>query len=63
MDASLVLEDFYSRSKILPLIQPLNSCSLWFSFRWSIIRNFLEGPVLSIGPFQKVHHEVIYQKL
>ena len=60
MDASLVLEDFFGRSRILPVIQGLNSRSLWSSFGWSTKRNFSEGPALSIGPFQKVQREVIY---
>ena len=38
----------------------LNFRSLWFSFRWFTMRNFSEGPPLSIGPFQKVQREVIY---
>ena len=56
MDPSLVLEDFFSRSRI----PTINSCSLWSSFGWSIIRNFSEGPTLSIGPFQKVQCEMVY---
>ena len=36
----------------------LNSRSLWSSFGWSTKRNFSEGSVLNIGPFQKVQHEV-----
>ena len=59
--ASLVLEDFSSWSRILPRIKRLNSRSLWSSFGWStIMRKFSEGPVLSIGPFQKIQLEVIY---
>ena len=41
-------------------IRRLNSCSFRSYFGWSTIRNFSQGPVLSIGPFQKVQHEVIY---
>ena len=59
-DASPVLEDFSSWSRILPIIKRLNSRLLWSSFGWSIVRKFLEGPALSIGPFQKVKLEVIY---
>ena len=32
MDASLVLEDFSGRSRILPIIKGFNSRSLWSSF-------------------------------
>ena len=59
-NASLTLEDLSSRSRILPIIKFLNSCSLWSSFRWSSMRNFSEGPVLSIEPFHKTQHELIY---
>ena len=52
MDASRVLEDFLNIC--------LNSRSLWLSFGWSTIRNFSDGPVLSIGPSQKFQLEVIY---
>ena len=57
MGASLVLETF--------LVGPefrlwSGSRSLWPSFGWFTKRNFSEGPALSIGPFQKVQHEVIY---
>ena len=38
----------------------LSSHSLWSFFGWSTIRNFLEFPALSIGPFQKVQREMIY---
>ena len=38
----------------------LNSHSLWSSLGWFTKRNFSEGPALSIGPFQKVQREVIY---
>ena len=62
MDASLVLENFFGRSRISPIIKGLNSRSLWCSFGWSTKRNFSEGLVLSIGPFQKVQREVIIQK-
>ena len=60
MDASLVLEDFFGRSKILPIIKGLNSRSLWSSFGWPIKKNVSEGPAFSIGPFQKVQREVSY---
>ena len=50
-DASHVLEDFSSRSRIPIIIKCLNSRSLWPPFGWSTMRNFSEGPVLSIGPF------------
>ena len=43
-DASLVLEDFFSKSRIPPIIKCLNSRSLWSSFGWSTMRIFLEGP-------------------
>ena len=33
---------------------------MWSTLRWSTIRNFSEGKVLSIGPFKKVQCEVIY---
>ena len=56
---SLVLEDFYSRYRIPPIIQRWNSRSLWSSFGWFILTNFSVGPGLSIGPFQKVQYEVI----
>ena len=49
-DASLVLEDFSSRSRI-QTFKRLNSCLLCSSFGWSIMRNFSEGPALGIGPF------------
>ena len=48
---SLVLEDFFSRSRIPPITKCLNSRSLRFSFGWSPMRNFSEGLALSIGPF------------
>ena len=35
-------------------------CSFRSSFRWFPKKNFSEGPALSIGPFHKVQHEVIY---
>ena len=60
MDASLVLENFFGRSRISPIIKGLNSRSLWSSFGWSTKRNFSEGPALSIGHFQKVQREVSY---
>ena len=60
MDASLVLEDFFVRSWVSPIIKGFNSRSLRPSFGWSTKRNFSEGAALSIGPFQKVQREVIY---
>ena len=57
MDASLVLEDFFSRSYNLTLV--LSFIVVFFqmvhneNLQW-------EGPALSIGPFHKVQHEVIY---
>ena len=60
MDASLVLEDFFGRSRIPPIIYGLNFRSLWSSFGRSSKRNFWEGPALSIGPFRKVQREMIY---
>ena len=60
MDASLVLEDFISRSRI-PLINfRLKSRSLRSSFGWSTMTKFSEDPALSIETFQKVQLEVIY---
>ena len=59
MDAPLVSEELFSRFRILPKLKHLNSRSMWSSFGWSTIRTFSEGPTLSIGPFQKVRHEVI----
>ena len=50
-DASFVLEDFSSRSRIPPIIKCLTSRLLWSSFGWSTMINFLEGSALSIGPF------------
>ena len=58
-DASLVLEDFSSMSRIPPIIKCLNSCSLWSSFGWHTTANFSEGPALSIGPFYKVQRVVV----
>ena len=58
--ASLVLEGFFSWSRILPKIKHLKSCSLWSSFGWYTMKKFSEGSELSIGPFQKVQLEVIY---
>ena len=58
-NASLV-QDFYSWSKIPPVIKLLNSRSLWSSFECSAIRNSSEGPAISIEPFQKVQREVTY---
>ena len=60
MDASLVLEDFFGRSRISPIIKSLNSRSLRSSFGRSKKRNFSEGLKLSIRPFQKVEREVSY---
>ena len=60
MDVSLVLEDFFYRSKISPIIKGLKSRSLWSSFGWSTKRNFSEGLTLSFRPFQKVQREVSY---
>ena len=59
-DASLVLEDFSSWSRIPPIIKRLNSRSLQSSFGWSTIRNSSEGPAISIPLFQKVQREVIH---
>ena len=59
-DASLVLEDFSSWSRIPLIIKRLNSRSLWSSFGWSTMRKFSKDPVLSIKPFQKAQLEVIY---
>ena len=56
MDASVVLEDFISRSRIPHIIYHLNSRSLWSSFGWSTMK----VPALSIGPFQNIQREVIY---
>ena len=56
MDASLVLEDFFGRSRAQPMIYSLNFRSLWF---------FSDGPQkgslsrLSIGLFQKNQSEVM----
>ena len=60
MDASLILEDFISRSWI-PLIKyRFKSRSSWSSFGWSSMTKFSECPALSIETFQMVQHEVIY---
>ena len=59
-DASLVLEDFSSWSRIPSIIKRLNSRSLWSSFGWSTMRKFSEGPEISSEPFQKIQLEVIY---
>ena len=53
-DASLVLENISSWSRIPLIIKRLNS------FGWSTMRKFSEGSVLSIGHVQKVQLEVIY---
>ena len=50
-DASLVLKDFSNRSRILPLIKCLNSRLMSSSFGSSTMRNFSEGPGVSIRPF------------
>ena len=47
-DASLVLEDFSSWSRIPSIIKRLNSRSLWSSFGWSTMKKYSEGPALSI---------------
>ena len=60
MDTSLVLEDSFRRSKIPAVIWRFYALSLWFFSRWSEIRNFSEGPALSIKPFQKVQRAVIH---
>ena len=60
MDASLVLEDFFGRSRISPIIKGLSSRSLWSSFGWSTERNFSEGPAFGIEPFQEVQREMSY---
>ena len=49
-DDSLVLEDFFRWSRILPIIKLLNSRSLWSSFGWSTMGKFSEGPALIVGP-------------
>ena len=58
MDVSLVLEDFFSMSKVSPIIKGLSSRSLLSSFGWSTKRNFSEGRALTIRPFQKVEREM-----
>ena len=50
-DASLILEDFSSRSRISSIIKCLSSRSLWSSFGWSTMRNLSAAPAISIGPF------------
>ena len=60
MDANLVLEDCFSRSRILLIIWDFNSPLLWSTSRWFTMRKFSEGPALRIGPFQKIQREVIY---
>ena len=59
MDASLVLEAFFNRTRIPLIIQCLNSRSLQSSLGESTKRNFSVAPALSIGPFQKIQREVI----
>ena len=60
MNASLVLENFFGRSRIPPLIEGLNSGSSLSSFRLSTKGNFSEGAALNIETFEKVKREVIY---
>ena len=60
MDASLILEDFISRSRIPLINYRFKSRSSWSSFGWSTMTKFSEGPALSIKTFQMVQHEVIY---
>ena len=60
LDDSLVLEQLFGRSRVSPIIEGLNSRSLWFSFGWSTKKNFSKSPALSIRPFQKIHLEVIH---
>ena len=50
-DVSVVLEDFFCRFRLPPMIKYLNSRSFCSSFRWSTMRNFSEGAVLSTGHF------------
>ena len=52
MDASLVSEDFFGRSRISPIISFKLSLIAVF-FRKATKRNFSEGLVISIGPFRK----------
>ena len=58
-NASLVLADLSTRSRIRLIIKCLNFRSLWSSFRWSTMINFSECPALSVGSFKKVQCEVI----
>ena len=58
MNASLVLEDFFSKPGIPPIIYILKSRSLWSPFSFFTIRKFSESPALSIGPFRKVQLKV-----
>ena len=60
MHASLVLEDFVSRSNIPLINYCLKSRSFRSSCGWSTMTKISECPALSIGPFHKVQHEVIY---
>ena len=60
MDASLDLEGFFGRSRILPIIKGLKPRSLWSFFGWSTKNLFSEGLALSIRPFYKIQREVIY---
>ena len=48
-DASVVLEDVFSMSGIPPVVKRLNSRG------WSAMRNFSQGPALSIGLFPKAY--------
>ena len=58
MEASLVLENFLSRSTILPIIFQLSFIVVFFQMIHS--EEIWEDPALSIGTFQKVQREVIY---
>ena len=60
MDASLFLDNFFSRSRIPLIIQRSNSRSLWSYFGSHTIRNFSDDPALSTRPFQKVQRGAIY---
>ena len=55
MDASLVLENFFGRSRIQPVIS-----FFVVLFRMVHKKKFSEGPAFSIGPFQQVQRELIY---
>ena len=58
MEASLVLEDILSRSRILPIIPQLSFIVVFFQVIHS--ENIWEDSALSIGTFQKVQREMIY---